>query len=185
MTAAKPSTIDMTRAGIAEIQMEAMPTRLVSRAKPPAKAAKVVFAGTDSNNCHFAARTERPRTMAAKMSTSRRMMRETNMLRSVGEVVWWSRFSTRDNRRRMCCVVVVRQRGGQLINGKRSHKQKRSRDCRPLPCRMQRRLIRRPMAAKANHRAGDCAYSSSEVRTRVRVCPYNSFTDGSRHGCWW
>ena len=38
-TEAKMSTIDMMRAGMAEIQMEAMPMRLMSRVKPPANAA--------------------------------------------------------------------------------------------------------------------------------------------------
>jgi len=38
-TEAKPSAMDMMRAGIAEIQMAAMPTRVMSTVKPPAKAA--------------------------------------------------------------------------------------------------------------------------------------------------
>lgn len=67
-TEAKASTIDMMRAGMAEIHMAAMPTRATSMAKPPAKAAKAVDAGTEPVACHFAARMERPRTTAAKRS---------------------------------------------------------------------------------------------------------------------
>lgn len=37
--AAKPSAIDMTRAGMAEMKMAAKPTRLTSTAEPPANAA--------------------------------------------------------------------------------------------------------------------------------------------------
>lgn len=88
-TEAKPSTMDMTRAGMAEIQMEAMPTRLTRRANPPVKATKTVVAGTEPYICHLAARTERPRTMAAKMSWIARVMREASILgdaRRVGSV---------------------------------------------------------------------------------------------------
>jgi hypothetical protein len=67
-TAAKPSTMDMMRAGMAEIQMEAMPTRLTRRAKPPAKATKTVVAGTEPYICHLAARMESARTMMAQRS---------------------------------------------------------------------------------------------------------------------
>jgi hypothetical protein len=65
---AKPSAIDMMRAGMAEIQMETTPTRLMSTAKPPVKAAKAVVAGTEPYLYHLAARMESARTTMAQMS---------------------------------------------------------------------------------------------------------------------
>jgi hypothetical protein len=70
---------------------------------------------------------------------------------------------------------------GQIDKWKTVTQTKRLRDSRSTPVSHATVPDRTDNGSKANHRAGDCTYSSSEVRKRVRVCPYNSLAIGSRH----
>jgi hypothetical protein len=69
----------------------------------------------------------------------------------------------------------------KLINGRRVHKRKD-----PVTSTFVSHATVPGQTAKgsrANHRAGNCTFSSSEVRGRFRVWPYSSLTDDIRHEC--
>jgi hypothetical protein len=80
--------------------------------------------------------------------------------------------------------VIGRIEANKLINGKWLHKRKDP--VTAVPPVSHATVPGQPGqtagGSSANHRAGNCTYSSSEVRERFRVCPYNSFTDNPRAG---
>lgn len=70
----------MIKAGIAVIQIDAIPISAVSRPNAPAKAEYDVTAGADPYFCHCTAWIEMPSTTAAKIAWHTRVMRVANMV---------------------------------------------------------------------------------------------------------